>query len=48
MNIELSSITAEKSKGVLKVAVNVKNRDQLDSFINRMRGKSGVSDVFRR
>lgn len=48
MNIELVSLTPERDKGILHVKVNVKNKDQLTAFMNRMSSKPGVNDVYRR
>lgn len=48
MNIELVSVAAEKNKGVIHVSVNVKNKDQLTGFMNRIRSKPGISDVYRK
>ncbi len=48
MNIELVSITAERGKGIIHVSVNIKNKDQLGGFINKVRSKPGISDVYRK
>lgn len=48
MNIELVSIAAEKNKGLIHVSVNVKNKDQLTGFMNRIKSKPGISDVYRK
>ena len=48
MNIELVSLTPEKEKGIIHVKVNVKNKDPLLAFMNRMKSKPGVSEVYRR
>lgn len=48
MNIELVSVAAEKNKGVIHVSVNVKNKDQLTGFMNRIKSKPGISDVYRK
>lgn len=48
MNMELVSITTEKNKGVIHMVLNVKNKDQLTAFMNKVRSKFGVSDVYRK
>jgi len=48
MGIELVSLTPERDKNIIHVKLNVKNKDQLTAFINRMSSKAGVSEVYRR
>ncbi len=48
MNIELVSVTPEKTKNVVHIVINVKNKDQLQAFMNKIRSRNGVKDVFRR
>ena len=48
MGIELVSLTPERDKNIIHVKLNVKNKDQLTAFINRMTSKAGVSEVYRR
>ena len=48
MNMELVSVTTEKNKGIVHVTVNVKNKEQLAGFMNKVRSKPGISDVYRK
>ncbi len=48
MNMELVAITTEKNKGIIHIVINVKNKDQLTAFMNKVKSKNGVSDIYRR
>ena len=48
MNMELVSVTTEKNKGIIHVTVNVKNKEQLAGFMNKVRSKPGIGDVYRK
>ena len=48
MNMELVSVTTEKNKGIVHVTVNVKNKEQLAGFMNKVRSKPGIGDVYRK
>ncbi|MBE5816453.1 MAG: bifunctional (p)ppGpp synthetase/guanosine-3',5'-bis(diphosphate) 3'-pyrophosphohydrolase [Clostridiales bacterium] len=47
IGMELVIISLDRHKNVIKISVNLKNVDQLNNFINKIKAKQGVKNAFR-